>query len=88
MESAKKEMEKRIDDNKEKKASIKKRYPKKSVKEIYKEAREQFNDPKVIPTDNYEQDLINSLFENNKEETKDPEVIKNDVIEIKHRSGE
>lgn len=88
MESAKKEMEKRIDDNKEKKASIKKRYPKKSVKEIYKEAREQFNDPKVIPADNYEQDLINSLFENNKEETKDPEVIKNDVIEIKHRSGE
>ena len=88
MESAKKEMEKRIDDNKEKKASIKKRYPKKSVKEIYKEAREQFNDPKIIPTDNYEQDLINSLFENNKEETKDPEVIKNDVIEIKHRSGE
>ena len=88
MESAKNDMEKRIDENKEKKASIKKRYPKKSVKEIYKEAREQFNDPKVIPADNYEQDLINSLFENDKEETKDPEVIKSDVIEIKHRSGE
>lgn len=88
MESAKKDMEKRIDDNKEKKASIKKRYYKKTAKEIYKEAREQFNDPKVIPADNYEQDLINSLFENNKEETKDPEVVKNDVIEIKHRSGE
>lgn len=88
MESAKKDMEKRIDDNKEKKASIKKRYYNKSVKEIYKEAREQFNDPKVIPADNYEQDLINSLFENNEEETKAPEVIKNDVIEIKHRSGE
>lgn len=88
MESAKKDMEKRIDDNKEKKASIKKRYYNKSVKEIYKEAREQFNDPKVIPADNYEQDLINSLFENDKEETEDSEVIKNDVIEIKHRSGE
>jgi hypothetical protein len=89
MESAKKDMEKRIDDNKEKRASIKKRYHTKTVKEIYKEAREQFNDPKVIPVDNYEQELINSLFENNnKEETKEPEVINNNVIEIKHRSGE
>ena len=88
MESAKKDMEKRIDDNKEKKASIKKRYYQKTAKEIYKEVREQFSDPKVIPADNYEQDLINSLFENNKEETKDPEVINNDIIKIKHRSGE